>query len=108
MNFRKIDPERVRKMLHEGRVHLQFMASLYQLKIDAGRFFVHEHPANTTSWKAPSVKKVMATPGVHTYVGDMCAYGMMQRDAHGVGMVRKRTKFLTNSKSIGKELSKKC
>ena len=35
----------------EGRVHLQFCAELYQMQLDAGRFFLHEHPKNATSWK---------------------------------------------------------
>ena len=43
MNYPKMDPERVHKLVEEGRMHLQFMVSLYQLQLDAGRFFVHEH-----------------------------------------------------------------
>ena len=39
---------------------------------------------------------------------DMCAYGMSSEDLDGGGLVKKPTGYLTNSKEIAKELSKRC
>jgi hypothetical protein len=39
---------------------------------------------------------------------DMCNFGMMSSDAEGEGLVRKRTKILTNSDGVAKRVARKC
>ena len=39
---------------------------------------------------------------------NMCAFGMMSKDAEGEGPVLKLTIFMTNSAEVKKELSQKC
>ena len=49
MNNGKRDPDEVRRKLIEARIHLDFCAELYQMQIDAGRYYVHEHPTSARS-----------------------------------------------------------
>lgn len=37
INFKKMDPEVVKKMIEEGQLHLRFMTSLYRHQIKQGR-----------------------------------------------------------------------
>ena len=38
----------------------------------------------------------------------MCAFGMLQEDEHGVGLVKKPTGFMTNSRCIADRLKRPC
>ena len=70
MNFRKMDPARVQAMLVEGRMHLEFMTSLYRLQISASRFFVNKHPATAVSWDERCITKILAHQDVHLVKAD--------------------------------------
>ena len=48
-NYRRMDPERVRQMKHEGDVLLKFALEIYEVQVAAGRHFLHEHPASAVS-----------------------------------------------------------
>ena len=43
---------------------LEFSIEIYALQLGAGRHFLHEHPAGTSSWASPSMKKLLAHPMV--------------------------------------------
>ena len=45
---------------------------------------------------------------VQKVVGNMCAFGMLQEDEHGVGLVKKPTGFMTNSDEIARRLKQSC
>ena len=47
--LRKMDPDRVEAMQKQAVMHLHFVAGIYRMQIDAGRHFLHEHPAGATS-----------------------------------------------------------
>ena len=53
MNFPKMPKHVVEAKLAEGRRRLRFVISLYQLQLQAGRHFLHEHPAGASSWADP-------------------------------------------------------
>ena len=109
MNFCKMDPEQVRFTLEEGRVHLQFLASLYQLQIDAGRFFVHEHPATSVSRDERCIVKLLAHNDVHLTKSDQCQFGLSTPEPDGRPMpALKPTKFMTNSAPMAQVLSRTC
>ena len=109
MNYPKMDPERVRKLIEEGRMHLQFMVSLYQLQLDAGRFFVHEHPATALSWDERCIVKMLAHCDVHLVKAHQCQFGLMTPGPDGKPMpALKPTKFMTNSVPMAKVLSRTC
>ena len=48
--------ERQRKW-REGCRHLKFVIELYKQQIEAGRWFLHEHPAGATSWGMGEVRR---------------------------------------------------
>eukprot|EP00973_Karenia_brevis_P080860 11217079-Karenia_brevis.AAC.1 len=50
-------PERVNE-LGEAREHIQFVVKLYAKQIEAGRVFLHEHPANATSWDLEEIAEL--------------------------------------------------
>ena len=54
MNYPKMDPQKVRRLIDEGLVHLRFCCSLYRQQMAKGKYFVHEHPASALSWKPVS------------------------------------------------------
>ena len=44
INHKKMKPERVEELRKEAILHLHFMAGLYELQLNGGRHFLHEHP----------------------------------------------------------------
>ena len=50
VNYSKMDQAEVNQRLEYSRQRLRFCAMFYKLKVDAGRYFIHEHPAGASSW----------------------------------------------------------
>ena len=71
-----MDPEKRKRLLEQGRVHLEFVVKLYKYQISQGRYFVHEHPWAATSWKEECMRSLREEPTVRTVRGDMCRHGM--------------------------------
>ena len=69
-----------------------------------GRYFLHEHPAQATSWNTDVVKRILELEGVQRTVGHQCQYGA---DYEG-SPIKKPTGFMSNSPHIRKALSKLC
>ena len=78
------------------------------MRMEGGRYFLHEHPNNATSMAIREVKELAEMPGVLTTVCDMCAYGLKIADEKGKALVETRTKFLTNSPQVCKRISRQC
>ena len=57
-NISRMDPNKVAAMIQVGIEHLNLCAELCQIQIDAGRFFLHEHPLHARSWKVPSMVNI--------------------------------------------------
>ena len=64
MNFRKMDPERVKAILEEGRMNLRFVARMYRRQMINKKFFVHEQPATALSWQEKEILEIMAMSDV--------------------------------------------
>ena len=75
-------------LLRQSISHLNFCMKLYKRRAELGRKFLHEHPWSATSWSRPSVKEVMALPGVRLVRGDQCRFGASAVDQDGPGLVR--------------------
>ena len=70
---------------------------------------LHEHPVAATSWKMDAMRKILKMEGVSTVVGDQCQFGLKTNGAMGApAPARKRTRFLSNSNEILRELGKLC
>ena len=109
--LQNLNPDSVEKQRkwREGCRHLKFVVELYKQQMEAGRWFLHEHPAGATSWGTGEIRKLMEMEGVQVTVADQCMYGLV---TNGVGgretPAQKKTKFMTNSPCIAKELQRKC
>ena len=86
-------------------IHIRFTIELYRIQDAAGRYFVHEHPAQASSWGESVVANIAAMNGVQIVVGDQCQFAAVDKDG---GPIKKPTKFMTNSKGIAEALSKLC
>ena len=45
MNYRKMDPEKVKVAIEEGIRHLSFRCKFSRRQLARGKHFIHEHPA---------------------------------------------------------------
>ena len=104
------DSDRKRRQLVEGIRHMEFVVKLYRKQIDAGRFFIHENPAHAKSWALPCVRKMMREAGVEIAEADQCMFGLKTWGCHKsqLMLAKKPTKFMTNLRSVGSELRRKC
>ena len=90
--------------------HMKFVFELYDLQVQGGRYFLHEHPASATSWRLPEVVAFCAQhPQLYAVVGDMCQFGMTSTKPGGEeAPAKKPTRWLTNSACIVAALERKC
>ena len=51
--------------------HSEFMISLYNIQLSNGLYFLHEHPAQATSWKHPDMVALSERIGKDKVIGDM-------------------------------------
>ena len=109
LNFPKMDPARVARMIKEAKTHLHFVVSLYKLQLDEHRHFLHEHPVGASSWMDEWVRKLLSHPRVGTTVADQCMYNLTTVDPEGnVVHAKKPTKWMSSSQHMLNRLSRKC
>ena len=83
MDYRKMPKDKVAKLMHEGRLHLEFMTKIYRMQVVGGRYFVHEHPATAVSWSEKSITGIAMLPGVEVVTADQCQYGLRTKAQEG-------------------------
>ena len=76
-NWDRMDPVDAKAKWQEALLHMELAIELYNLQMDEGRLFLHEHPRDACSWELPSMKKLMKRPGVVSVVGDQCMFGLV-------------------------------
>lgn len=108
LNQHRMDPAKWKALIEKGERHMRFAVKLYTIQVEAGRWFLHEHPNSATSWRMPEMVKLMETYDLAKTVAHMCRYGMYYKDHMGIGKVKKPTGFLTNSQYLRDQLSSKC
>jgi len=106
LNDYKRDPEEVRRLRVEAELHMNFVAELYKIQHAAGRYFLHEHPWQASSWKLDSMQEVAKLDGVMKVRGDQCQYGAVESKSGDP--VRKATGFMTNAPRLAASLSRLC
>ena len=93
----------------EAMTLLGFAVEIYWLQLEAGRHFLHEHPATATSWRERIVLELRRDKRVGEVVGDQCRYGLRTAGMHGDLLpARKPTRFLSSSEAILEQLSLRC
>ena len=90
-------------IMQYGKRHLQFACELYSMQVQAGRYFLHEHPEPTTSWKEKCIRRLWEKDGVEKVTGHMCRWGMKSKDQMGEGLDKKPKYSMTNSSNIAKQ-----
>ena len=109
LNYHKMDPARVAKIMKEARAHLHFVISLYHIQLAEGRHFLHEHPRGATSWKDHRMLRVLRHPKVGITVSDQCMYGLTTHDPSGNEVkAKKPTQWASSSPQMLKRLSTRC
>ena len=104
-----MDPERVKQMLAEGRVHLEFVARLYRRQIANGKWFIHEQPATALSWDERPILNILAHHDVRLVVADQCQYGLTAPSSNGSRLpALKPTKFIANAGPLADQLRRRC
>ena len=76
INYKKMDAQAVQAQLDEGRLHLEFMSTIYREQLKGGRHFLHEHPASALSWHEECIQQLMRDPRVHEVKCDQCQFGL--------------------------------
>ena len=54
---------------------MEFVCELYADQIKAGRLFLHEHPAQASSWDEQCIERILKMSGVTTIDMDQCQFG---------------------------------
>ena len=90
-------------------MHLHFVASLYKIQLNAGRHFLHEHPAGATSWNDDWIQQILKHGRVSSVISDQCEYGLLTPDAQGnPAPAKKPTRWMSSSPEMIKRLSRRC
>ena len=109
LNRAKMGEARFQREYRRACIHLEFCARLYGMQMDAGRYFLHEHPETASSWKEICIRKLLDRADVGTVVADMCQFGMEMKDDDGVMKpVLKPTRWLSNSPYLLHALNRRC
>lgn len=106
VNHAKRDPDVVHREWVRAMVHLRFLCELYKEQYAQGRYFLHEHPTQATSWNQPCIKEILELPHVERVDGDRCQYG--QKDPESGDPVKKPTGWMSNAPRVLEALSDRC
>ena len=102
-------PDEMQREYVRACLHMRFVFELYQEQMDAGQYFLHEHPRYASSWDLDFVQDLLARPGVEMAHADQCQYGAVAPSGKDKGSpVRKPTGFMSNSPEILRALSRRC
>ena len=109
LNRRHFSAAEARRRRAEAMTLLGFALEVYQLQLDAGRHFLHEHPASASSWREAKVQRLRQDTRVTEVVGHQCRYGLRTRGPGGTWMpALKPTRFLSSSEDILRQLGLRC
>ena len=109
LNYRRMDPERVRRLIHEGNILLRFALEVYEFQFAEGRHFLHEHHASACSWQVPRMAALRQRQDVGEVIAHLCQYGLVTPGPNGSPMpAQKPTRFLSSAPELLKLLGKQC
>ena len=81
IHYPKANPDKVKELLAEGRVHLNFVASLYRRQVANGKYHLHENPATTLSRMEDVIEALTRHPLSQVVTADQCRYGLVTPSA---------------------------
>merc|ERR1712242_631286 len=68
LNRRHFSAAEARRRRAEAMTLLGFALEVYRLQLDAGRHFLHEHPASASSWQVAGIRRLRQEPRVTAVV----------------------------------------
>ncbi len=74
LNKARMDPVKWDLMWNKGVRHMLFAIKLYRIQAEAGRFFIHEHPASASNWKLPEMQALIDDGGHELPDADQCVF----------------------------------
>ena len=97
------------QMMRVNRKKMGELRYRRELQMQEGRYFVHEHPQQATSWDLPQVLNFIAKFPVHLVTNHQCMFGLRAKGADGVeGPAKKPTTWMTNAPWIADSLDQRC
>ena len=105
INALRRDPKLVAQEKAKADMHLEFVCRMYKKQIEAGRYFLHEHPAQASSWNEECIKELLRHQSVDCSIMDQCQYG--QKDDEGQP-IKKPTKWMSNADEVLTQLRNRC
>ncbi len=86
---------------------LDFAVKCYFKQLREGRWFLHERPRRARSWRTASMQRLLKRPGVFVVDAHMCEFGLKDVFEEGEMLVKKPTRFLTNSPELAMVLGRR-
>ena len=70
---------------------------------------MHEHPRSAKSWKTKPIVELLRMGCVYTVKADQCEFGLTTKTRDGgKALAKKPTRFMSNSKTMLRELDRSC
>ena len=108
LNKSKMGRQRYERELRLAVDHILFMLEIYQMQIDGGRYFLHEHPAGASSWQLPEVQQFILTNEVELITNHLCMFGLQVEGQGEKGLAKKPTRWMTNAPELAAALNVQC
>ena len=84
LNKKHMRKEDWQRAYNKAVEHIKFVFELYEIQVNSGRYFLHEHPATATSWKLPPFTQFCAKyPHLYAITMDICQFGMTTLNKNG-------------------------
>ena len=93
LNRQKMGEAKYQREMQQATEHIKFCISLYRLQVSAGRYYLHEHPAQASSWDLKEMQEFMISHECYLTTSDMCMFGLMVQGRAGYrGLAQKPTR----------------
>ncbi|CAK0830015.1 unnamed protein product [Prorocentrum cordatum] len=107
------DPEKALQEQDLAERHLEVACESYRRQMARGRYFVHEHPHEDSSWDSTVVQELLGQNAVERVRGAVCKWsakpaGQGEPPSGVQGFIRRRAGFMTNMPELALELKKGC
>jgi hypothetical protein len=76
LNKDRRDPVKWEERMTEACAHLAFVVEVYKIQSDEGRYWLHEHPKTSRSWKEKNMVELLMREDSILVEGHMRRFGM--------------------------------
>ena len=108
LDAKRTGPGKIEEMLEYGMNHFKFTVESREIQRRRGWYFMCQRPSSASSGSTGAAQRMLRHVGGKVYEGDARQFGMQQTVNGEPLFIKKRTKFVTNARYVGKELSQQC